>query len=74
MQTNNFPPIIANNILQHAFVVSNDLIAVGPVLQDQIYDGHGATSPLVLIGFLSGEPVYRTTHTVRMHFQNERVC
>jgi hypothetical protein len=55
--------LIANNIQQHGFVVINNLIAVEPVDQDHIYDGHGATGPLVLIGFLAGEPVYRTTHT-----------
>jgi len=51
-------------MLQHARVVNNDLIVVEPVLQDHIDDGHGATGPLFVIGFLAGEPVYRTTHTV----------
>jgi hypothetical protein len=51
-------------MLQHAPVVNNDLIVVEPVLQDHIDDGHGATGPLFVIGFLAGEPVYRTTHTV----------
>jgi hypothetical protein len=64
MQPNNINEIIMNNILQHGFIVNNDLIAVDPVLQGYVYDGNGATGPLVLIGFLAGEPVYRTTHTV----------
>ncbi len=51
-------------MLQQAPVVNNDLIVVKPVLQDYINDGHGATGPLVVIGFLAGEPVYRTIHTV----------
>ena len=56
--------IIQNNTLQHTFAVSDDLLAVVPVLQGHIYDGHGATGPLILIGFLAGEPVYRTTNIV----------
>ncbi len=51
-------------MLQHAPVVNNDLIVLEPVLQDHINDGHGATGLLIVIGFLAGEPVYRTTHTV----------
>jgi len=64
MQTNNVAQIIANTILQHAFVENDNLIAMEPVLQDHIHDGHGATGPLVFIGFLAGESVYRTIHTV----------
>jgi hypothetical protein len=63
MQAKNVNQIIANNMLQHAPVVNNDLIVVEPVLQDYVNDGHGATSPLIMIGFLAGEPVYRTIHT-----------
>lgn len=55
--------IIENNVLQYPFIY-DDLIAVEHVLQGRIDDGHGATGPLVFIGFLAGEPVYRTTHTV----------
>ena len=64
MQTNDLGQIIQNNMLQHTFAVSDDLLAVVPVLQGHIYDGHGATGPLVLIGFLAEKPIYRTTHTV----------
>lgn len=55
--------MIANNIQQHGFAVLNNLIGVEPIDQDHVYDGHGATGPLMLIGFLAGEPVYRTTNT-----------
>jgi hypothetical protein len=64
MQANNVTQMIANIMVQHAFIVNNNLTAVEFVSQDDIYDGHCATGPLMLIGFLVGEPIYRTTHTV----------
>jgi hypothetical protein len=64
MQFNNVAQFVANNINQHGFVLNNNLTAVEPVLVDHIYDSHGSTGPLVLVGFLAGEPIYRTTHTV----------
>jgi hypothetical protein len=64
MQANNVTQMIANIMVQHAFILNNNITAVEFVLQDDIYDGHGATGPLMLIGFLAGEPTYRTTHTV----------
>ncbi|CAF5186857.1 unnamed protein product [Rotaria magnacalcarata] len=56
-------------MLQHAFVVNDNLLAVSPVQQGYVYDGHGATGSLVLIGFLAGEPIYRTTHTAAHHME-----
>ena len=69
MKANHVGQIIKNNMLEHEFIVNDDLMAVSPVQEGHVYDGHDATGPLVLIGFLAGEPVYRTTHTVahRMH-------
>lgn len=66
MQANNVDvdEIIANNMAQHGPVQNENLLAVTPVLQEYIDDGHGSTGPLFLIGYLSGQPVYRTTHTV----------
>jgi hypothetical protein len=60
---------ISSCIKNHYFNTAHELftqpnIAVEPVLQDHINDGHGATGPLIVIGFLAGEPVYRTIHTV----------
>ena len=51
-------------MLQYPFVDDSDLVSVSPVREGDIDDGHGATGPLVLIGFSAGEPIYRTTHTV----------
>ena len=56
--------IVQNNMLQYPFVDNTDLVSVPPVREGYIDDGHGATGPLVLIGFSAGGPVYRTTHTV----------
>jgi hypothetical protein len=64
MEAHNIAQIVANNMLQFGPVVDDDLIAVEPILQDHIDDGHGATGQLVLIGFLAGGAFYRTTHTV----------
>lgn len=64
MQAYNAHQMIANNVAQHGSVQNDDLVAITPVLKDWIDDGHGSTGPLVLIGYLAGEPVYRTTHTV----------
>ncbi len=75
MNTNNVADMIANNMLQHGFAFDNNLAAVEPELQAYIDDGHGATGPLVLIGYRTGEPVYRTTHTLAHRknvFQNQR--
>jgi hypothetical protein len=64
MQAHNVDQMIANNIAQHGSVQNENLIAITPVLQDYIDDGHGSIGPLFLIGYLGGKPVYRTTHTV----------
>ncbi len=64
MQANLLNDIINNNMLQRAFAMRDNLIAVAPVPQKLIDDGHRAMHALVLIGFLTGEPVYRTTHAV----------
>jgi hypothetical protein len=64
MQASCLAEIIRNNVIQYGFIVSDDLMAVSPVLQCHIDDGHGAMAPLVLIGFYFAEPVYRTTHTL----------
>lgn len=64
MAAYNVDEIIANNIAQHGFVQNENLLAITPVLQDYIDDGHESTGPLIHIGYLGGEPVYRTTHTV----------
>ena len=64
MQSHNVDEIVANNMAQYGSVQNSNLAVVTPVLQAYINDGRGVTGPLVLIGFLVGEPVYRTTHTV----------
>ena len=64
MQAYNVDEMVANNMAQHGSVQNNDLVEVAPVLKDWINNGHGSIGPLVLIGYLTGEPVYRTTHTV----------
>jgi hypothetical protein len=59
MQANLVHDIIMNNMLQYGFLVNDELLAVEPVVVGHINDGHGATGPLVLIGFfLDGEPIY----------------
>ena len=64
MQAYNVDQIIANNVAQHGSVQNENLLEITPVLQDYIDDGHESTGPLIHIGYLGGEPVYRTTHTV----------
>ena len=64
MQAHDINQMITNNMAQHGSVQNENLLAVAPVLQDQIDNGHESTGPLVLIGYLASKPVYRTTHTV----------
>ena len=64
MAAYNVDEIIANNIAQHGSAQNENLLAIAPVFQGYVDDGHDSTGPLFHIGYLSGEPVYRTTHTV----------
>jgi len=64
MQANDIAQIIANNVFLHGYAMQPNAQLVEPVLRAHLPDGHEATGPLVLIGFLAEAPVYRTTHTV----------
>ena len=64
MQADEIDQIIANNVLIHGYAMHPNAQLAEPVLRAHLPDGHGATGPLVLIGFLAGVPAYRTTHTV----------
>jgi hypothetical protein len=63
MQANHLNEIIRNNMLQYAFSVNDNLLAVKPIAQGFVLDDHGAKGALMLIGYLGEKPVFRTTHT-----------
>lgn len=44
--------------------MTNDAIPIDPVRMGSILDANGDKSPMYLIGFYMGEPVYRTTHAL----------
>jgi hypothetical protein len=58
MQANRLNEIIRNNMLQYAFAINDNLLAVEPILQGYVPDGHGAKGALMLIGYLGEKPVY----------------
>ena len=60
LQENYVQQMIENNIVQHNFCVHTNRVTLVPILQGYIWDGHGTAGPLVLIGCLATESVYRT--------------
>ncbi|CAF1441998.1 unnamed protein product [Adineta steineri] len=72
MEPNYLNEIINNNMLQYSSVVHDNLITVEPVTVVHVDDGHGSFGPLVHIGYLGGEPIYRTTHTVAHYMEGNQ--
>lgn len=76
MEANHADQMFQNNMLQYPYYANHNLVAVSPADHGPIDDGHDATGPMILIGYLNEQPVYRTTHTVahRMHDFRKLEC
>ena len=44
--------------------MTDDLVSVSPIKVGDIIDSDGDTAPMYLMGYLEGDPIYRTTYSL----------